>query len=355
MNRQLIIRGAAVSTVAIAASVFAAGQFLGDKQTLASGSITDAPGEIRGASLASPFNSPAAPEDAAPQDAAPELTFSALDPSEDAATVPDTQGSFQPELTFADTSRPHETSLCDASLTAAPAIDGLIEVRLSAPCNIGERVVISHGDLAFTAKLDKAGALATYIPALSETAMVEAFMSDDTMLQAQTQVADLDQYARMIVQWTGADAVSLHAYHRGAQHNEPGHIHAMNPFDPELEASYLVALGDETALEPMLAHVYSVPLLQADETFLQLELAVTEATCGRDMTAYVLPSLGSAAGQPQELTVAMPDCGSGDGLVIVDLPFDTEVAAPEALELSMDTPQDAMVPVLAIEGQSPES
>lgn len=350
MNRQLVIRGAAVSVAAIAASVFLAGQFLGDTETLVAGAITDAPVEVRGASVVSPMGATAQPTQVEPA-----LEVSALDSSADTFAAPSVQDEFQPELTFADATPPTEKSLCDASLTAAPAIDGLIEVRLSAPCSMGERVVISHGELAFTATLDEAGSLATYIPALSGLAVVDAFMSDDTMLQAQTQVADFDQYARMIVQWTGADAVALHAYHRGAQRGEAGHLHAMNPFDPELEAAFLVSLGDDLALEPLLAQVYSVPVVQADATRLQLELAVTEASCGTDMIAYAMPTHGPNAGQPQELAVAMPDCGSGEGFVIVDLPFDVAAPIPADMELSLDGSQEVTAPTLAIKAPSPES
>ncbi|CUX83702.1 MAG: hypothetical protein HLUCCA05_05480 [Roseibaca calidilacus] len=350
MDRQLIIRGAAVSVAAIAASVFLAGQFLGDKQTLAGGMITETPDEVRGASVVNSFGSADKVDEIAP-----ELEFSALDRSTAPATVPSVQDGFQPELTFADATPATETPLCDASLTAAPAIDGLIEIRLSAPCSANERVVISHADLAFTATLDNAGVFAAYIPALAETAAVDAFMSDDTLLQAQTQVPDFDLYARMVVQWTGPDAVALHAYHRGADYGEPGHIHALNPFDPELEDAFLVALGDSTALEPLLAQVYSVPLAQASTSRMQLELAVTDATCGKDMTAFILPTHGPDAGTSQEVSVAMPDCANGAGFVLMDLPFDTATPPPADVLLSLDAPQETDAPELVISDPSPES
>lgn len=352
MNRQLIIRGAAVSVSAIAASVFLAGQFLGEQDSFAGGAITDAPAEIRGASMvgsSGPSATPAEPGFA--------QEFSALDISDDTVAAPTAQEGFQPELTFADTTVPRETSLCDATMTAAPAIDGLIELRLSAPCNADERVVISHEDLAFTATLDAAGVLATYIPALSQMAVVDAFLADDTQVQAQTQVSDFDQYARMIVQWGGPDAVALHAYHRGAQHGDTGHIHALNPFDPELEDAFLVSLGDATAREPMLAQVYSVPAAQAGDTRLQLELQATDTTCGTDMVAHIMPTHGPNAGLSRQLDVAMPTCASGDGLVILDLPFQGTAPQPEPadVQLSLDRSSSPDAPVLAIEGLSPES
>lgn len=349
MNRQLVIRGAAISIAAIAASVFLAGEFLGDKERLSAGVISSAPVEIRGASVISPIGSTTLPEGMEPS-----LQISALDKSEDKSTVPTVQNNFQPELTFADQSTPVEdsfeieqplvigqgdsvtTALCDASLTAVPAIDGLIELQLSAPCNANERVVVSHGDLAFSATLDTAGDFNAYIPGLAADARIDVFLSDDTYLQAQTVIPDHADYARMIVQWTGPAQMGLHAYHRGAAYGEDGHIHAMNPFDPALEEAFLVALGEDEGVEPMLAQVYSVPLAQAGETRLQLEVSVNARSCGTDLVAFVMPTHGDGAGVVEELRVAMPDCATGEGLVILDLPFNPAPPAAQGLEFTSD-------------------
>lgn len=337
MNRQMIIRGAAVSAAAIAASVFLAGQFLGDKATLADGAIPDAPIEIRGASVVGPYGSTTLPADKAPV-----LEFAALEKSADTADASTAEESFQPELTFAETSqpvapqKPVESSLCDASLSAAPAVDGLMEIRLSAPCNMNERVVISHGDLAYSATLDDAGAYTAYIPALAADARIDAFLADDTYLQAQTEIADHNLHARMIVQWSGSAKVALHAFHRGAGYGEEGHISVLNPFDAALEEAFLVALGDRDGVEPMLAQVYSVPVERAADSRVQLELGVNAQTCGTDVVAFVMSTHGEGSGSVEELIVAMPDCGSGDGLVIVDLPFNPISPTVGTLEFTSD-------------------
>jgi hypothetical protein len=343
MNRQLVIRGVAISIAAIAASVFLASEFLGDNDTLASGAISDAPVEVRGASVISPYGRTTLPEAAEPS-----VEVSALDSSSKQAAAPIVQDSFQPELTFAEQAAPVEPilaldqaqtverSLCDASLSVTPAIDGLLELRVAAPCNTNERVVISHGDLAFSAMLDAAGDLSVYIPALAADARVDAFLSDDTFLQGQTTVPDYADHARMIVQWSGAAKLDLHAYHRGAAYGDEGHIHAMNPFDPALEEAFLVALGDGQGLEPMLAQVYSVPMAQAGTARVELEATVNADTCGTDLVAFVMPTHGAGAGAVEELRVAMPDCGSGEGFVILDLPFDPAQPVAEGLEFTSD-------------------
>lgn len=332
MNRKLVIRGAAISVSAIAASVFVAGQYLGENQSLTSaGSVSGMVTEIRGASLVG------APVQPAQQDiatAAPQ--FSALDIGAETMGGPVIQNDIQPALVFADQGLPQDSVGCSADVVAEPSVDGLISLRLTAPCNPNERVVISHGDLAFSATLDAAGAFSAYIPALSTPAKVDVFLSDDTYLQAETVVPEYGSYARMIVQWTGSDSLALHAFHRGAAYGEDGHIHARNPFDPDLEEAFLVALGDPTGVEPMLAQVYSIPLAQADIASVQLEVAANAETCGKDLSAFVMPTHGTGAGHVEELSIAMPDCGAGDGFVILDLGFDPVTPAAEALEFTSD-------------------
>lgn len=332
MNKQLITRGASVSITAIAASVFLAEQFLVDKVLVSSGgSVPTEAVEIRVASVADPYSGTVVS-----QDVAAEVDFSALETPDEKMSATGSQHDFQPKLTFVEQTMPSETSLCSPSISVAPAIDGLVELHVSAPCRPGEPVVISHGDLAFSETLDQAGSYWGYLPALSANVTVDVFMSDDTILQAETRVPDFDLYARVIVQWDGPETIALNAYHDGAQFGGSGHIHASNPFDPALEDAFLVAFGDPLSLEPMLAQVYSVPLAKAGSTRLQLELAATEQTCGADLLAYVLSTPGAPAGQHTELRVAMPSCEAGDALVILDLPFEPRMPTVGLLESTSD-------------------
>lgn len=333
MNRQLLIRGGAISVAAIAGLVFVAGEFLTDQPpTALSGSVSVASPEIRGASLVGGTNAPPAPE----ADSQP-LQFSALDVATKTVAPPSLQNDLAPQLTFAELPAQNETTLCDATMSATPAIDGLFEVQISAPCNQDERVVISHGDLAFSAMLDGNGHYSAYLPALEEEARVDGFLSDDTFLQAQVRVSDFDQYARMIVQWSGEDAIALHAFHGEAGYGEDGHIHALNPFDPNMEEAFLVSLGQPSTFEPMLAQVYSVPMGQIETTRLQLEFTSNPMTCSQTITAFVMSSFGRQSGELRELSVAMPGCDGTDGFVVVDLPFDAIASTAEAKTLAPET------------------
>lgn len=330
MNRQLIIRGVAISVAAIGVSVFAAGEFLGDGRGLPpTGAVSGGAPDVLGASLTGGTNSAAKPDDSM------DVTwdFAARDTAPFTIAAPDVQTDILPDLVLIEQDAGPAPSLCSPDMSARPAIDGLIDLRLSAPCNMGERVVISHGDLAFAVTLDETGSYSAYIPALAEQASVEAFLEDDSTLQATTLVPDFADHARMVVQWTGPDAISLHAFHRNAGYGDDGHMHAANPFDPALEEAFLVTLGDPIVPEPMLAQVYSTPLTSATDTRLQLEVAATPATCGMDLTALIMPTHGPDAGNVRALNVAVPACGGDGGFVLIDLPFDVLAADQVALSL----------------------
>lgn len=293
------------------------------------GSVSAVPPDVRGASLMG--GAPAAP--VPDQTLGATWDVAARDTTPNAAAAPDLQTDILPDLVLLDQDQGLAPAACAAEMSARPAVDGLIDLRLSAPCNMGERVVIGHGDLAFAVTLDDTGSYSAYIPALAEQAVVEAFLEDDTVLEATTLVPDFADHARMVVQWTGPDALSLHAFHRGADYGDDGHMHASNPFDPALEEAFLITLGDPVVPEPMLAQVYSAPLTAAPDTRLQLEVAATPATCGMDLTALVMPTHGPDAGNLRDLNVAVPGCGGTGGFVLIDLPFDMDPADQVALSL----------------------
>ncbi len=344
MKRQILIRGAAIAFAGVAASVFAAQQFMGLNPQTAQVTTPGASDQVRAASLVGTgsqaaqsmqtefavqedtleLTAPAYPEvamDMSDNVVTDQDVFAALDttmtPARDAAMTDD----FQPALTLAQAAPQVQDGSCQPSLTAVPAIDALVDMRLTAPCAPNARVVISHGDLAFSAFTDETGSFAAYVPALSVNAEIEAFLPDQSVLQAQAIVPDADQHVRVVVQWTGNDGVMLHAYHRNAAFGDAGHIHASRPFDPEMDAAFVLSLGEARGPEPMLSQVYSIPATLIDQTRLELEVAVTAQTCGRDMTAYVAKSGTGQSGLLEELTLAMPECGGAGGMAIVPLPM----------------------------------
>jgi len=351
MKRQILIRGAAIAFAGVAASVFAAQQFMAPAPQAGQVATPGGSTQVTGASLVG-ASGPTAPQ--AQTEA--ELAFDALEPPvgmlETAETIADrpdadrpveqvaaldnqmtparTQAptdDFQPHLTLAQSAPPTEDAGCLPTIAAQAAIDALVDLRVTAPCAPNTRIVISHGDLAFSAYTDETGTFAAYVPALSMTANIEAFLPDQDVLQAQAVVPDAGQHVRVIVQWTGMDGVILHAYHRGASYGQAGHIHASRPFDPEMDAAFVLSLGEARGPEPMLTQIYSVPANMVDQARLELELAVTPQNCGQDMTAYVAKIWSGQSEALEELTVAMPDCGTDGGMAIIPLPLGASMQA----------------------------
>lgn len=336
MNRQVIIRGAAIAFAGVAASVFAAQQFLdlgGTPPTMAQG--PNAVPQAMGASLmGSTANVPQAPQ----AEPTPLKLAQATEPSEqpktaaleetqvaslNAALAPEQStppnADFQPPLTLAQASSSEHDGSCAATLNAIPAIDALVDLRLRAPCAPNTRIVISHDDLAFSAFTDDAGELAIYVPALTAAATFEAFMPDQSVLSAQALITDIEQHVRVIVQWTGSDSIELHAYHRAAGYGDSGHINATRPFDPDADAAFVLMLGEARGPEPMLAQIYSVPVDMVDQARAEIEVNVTPQTCGNDFTAFVSQKWAGAAGTLEELSVAMPDCSEIGSIALVPL------------------------------------
>jgi hypothetical protein len=350
MNRQIVIRGAAIAFAGVAASIFAAQQFLdlGASNPQAMGS-PNGTSPVVGASLMGSSAPTPAPQTAAPMldlsansatesdTAAPQIAALDNGLSPDQALAP---SDFQPPLTLAQAAPSANDASCIPTLTANPAIDALVDLRLTAPCQPNARIVVSHDDLAFSTYTDAEGELAIYVPALSQTAMFEVFMPDQSVMTAQAVVPEAAQHVRMVVQWTGTEVVSLHAYHRGANYGETGHIHASRPFDPAADAAFILALGTPRGPEPMLAHVYSLPVEMTPVARAELEFSVNSQTCGRDLSAFVTLKGPGQSGALEELTVTMPDCASSGGTTVVPLPFGQAGLAPVNATLTQTTGQN---------------
>ena len=335
MNRQHVIRGAAIAFAGVAASVFAAQQFLslGGPGPQAQGS-PNASGQIVGASLVGA----GAPAQSAAASASSDTLSLQMQPQPEmvgdpagaqVAAIESTTGpelslpasDFQPPLTLAQAAPSANDATCEPSLSANSAIDALVDLRLSAPCLPNARVVISHDDLAFSTFTDAQGELAIYVPALSQTALFEVFLPDQSVLTAQAIVPEVAEHVRVVVQWTGSEILSLHAYHRGAAYGEAGHIHAARPFDPSADSAFVLALGTARGPEPMLAQVYSLPVNMTAMARTELEFSVNSQTCGRDLSAFVTLKGQGQSGSLEELTLTMPDCTSVGGTAVVPLPL----------------------------------
>ena len=337
MEKQTIIRGAAIVVAGIAASTFGAQHLLGGKQRVTTdtqAAMQEQSPQLKGAGLMG--NLTGKPSSTLQLK---DTSFTALSDGTRETPAIETGTDFVPKLALADSAESVDAPDCTPQLVSRPAVDALIELSLDAPCHANERLVVSHDDLAFSAYTSDNGSFSAYLPALSANAKIDVFLSDDMFLQTEVQIDDIEAHARVVLQWTGDATFSLHAYHRGAGYGDDGHIHALKPFDAALDEAFLISLGENRGPEPMLSEVYSIPAHLAAESRVELELRFTEQQCGQSVSAYVLNTGSGAFAEVKEANFALPDCPAEDGALVMalpmitpqhaELPFDAEVMALE--------------------------
>ncbi|MEP3345101.1 MAG: hypothetical protein ABJN34_14285 [Litoreibacter sp.] len=128
---------------------------------------------------------------------------------------------------------------CGPSMTMNAAIDAMLVVNIFAPCLPYDMIRFEHEGLSFTVPMPMTGELTMLLPALSESADVHAHLSDGTTLSASTDVPDAVNFARVALQWSGAD---------------PGELVAKAP--KVLDGS-VVHLGQSMDADGAVLHVFS--------------------------------------------------------------------------------------------------
>lgn len=210
---------------------------------------------------------------------------------------------------------------CSPSLALSADSDAMIDLTLNAPCDLGERVVIRHAGLSFTARTGADGRLSLRLPALESEALVATYFEGSEVALASVSVPALDGKRRFAFQMALPVRFDLRA-------DEGGHVFAASSTQPATGANRFVTLGTLGVADPILAQVYTFPAGGAVDADLTAELRITPETCSRTFPAETVTSV---AGEPhrQSLSVAMPLCGtSGDILVLKNLVQDPTLALP---------------------------
>lgn len=215
---------------------------------------------------------------------------------------------------------------CTPTLIAAPRPAAMVRLTLAAPCDPQTRVVIRHAGLAFGGMTTEDGTLSVSLPALTEDAQFTAALAQRGATTASLQVPQATDYARLGLQWQGADSFDLHAYEYGAEFGDAGHVWADNPRDPTFAArrgnGFMVTLGDDRLDWPLMAAIYSFPIAtapQAGDVRLDIEAPVTDRTCGREMLAETIAAPGDGTVEVVDLTVPVPvpDCNATGGFIVL--------------------------------------
>jgi hypothetical protein len=211
---------------------------------------------------------------------------------------------------------------CSPTLNLAAAPSAMIDVALSAPCNRGERVVLRHAGLSFTALTNPDGTLHLQLPALEPEALVTAYFDGSQIALANVVVPDATDHIRFVVQMAYPAQFDLRAEEGGQVFVGSAARTTDNP------ARRILPLGNGTVAQPLLAQVYSFPAddMTAD---LSVEVKITPETCSRTLPAETLLARGGKI-TLTKLAVAVPLCGtSGDILVLKNLLSDLTLTVPK--------------------------
>jgi hypothetical protein len=224
---------------------------------------------------------------------------------------------------------------CSIEMTAEPTIAALVNIEIRSACLPATRVTLHHNGLMISEMTDNQGELFLTMPALSETAVFIADFGQEKSAITTVQVPSLRFYDRAVVQWQGVASLHLHAMEFGATFGDNGHIWDQQTGDLEKtihgESGFLSLIGDPDLPEGMQAQVYTFPsgtTSRVGDIQLEIEAEVTDATCGREISAQSLQVTEAGAPRVQELQLTMPDCDAiGDFLVLKNVLEDLKVAA----------------------------
>lgn len=219
---------------------------------------------------------------------------------------------------------------CTPDLTVSVLDAAMIKVLYFAACDPNRKVTVRHGMLEIDVTTDSFGRAETLVPALTDIEEV-LVISERQTARAISNVSDARAFSRVILAWEGAQVFRMNAYELGALRGESGHIRAGSAKTPARAmrgtGGFLVAIGDGTGRS---AEVYTfptgfTPLKGVVE--LVVEADVTEANCGRMISAKALQT-GPLGGMTEtDVRVTLPECNRiGDVIELKNLLQDMRLA-----------------------------
>jgi hypothetical protein len=200
-------------------------------------------------------------------------------------------------------------------LTEQP--NGIIGLNVYTPCFVQTEFLINQLDVKFKVTTDADGRYIGTMPALTQTPVVQAHLSDGMVVSERIIFAETINSERVAVVWEGSKDLALNAFEYGADFGGAGHVWAQTPRLPGTAmGGYLTRLGDPDLAQPAMADVYIAPAGLTDVKF-DVEAQVTAATCDRDISATLLRAAGTGTPSTEALSIAMPDCDAlGDAIIL---------------------------------------
>lgn len=224
---------------------------------------------------------------------------------------------------------------CGPILSASMKDAAMVSLILTAPCRGDEELVVYHGDLSFSGRLNPLGTYTVDVPAFVAEADFRVVFDDGTEAFAMADVPMADMTDRVALVSSGQSGLQIHALEFGATYNEKGHVWSGAARDAEtatLEGGgYLVRLGDETTATAMIAEVYTFPDFAKKRdgvVRLSVEAEVTSYNCGKEVEGHTIERGRDGEVTQVAMTVAIPDCTAiGEYLVLKNLLRDLKIAS----------------------------
>ena len=216
---------------------------------------------------------------------------------------------------------------CEINAVTRTVPAAMVDLTLTAPCLPNERVTVHHNGMMFTETTSNDGRLSLQIPALSEEAVFIVAFSSGEGAVVTTQVTEVANYDRAVLQWKGDAGFEIHAREFGANYGETGHRWAGSPGDlssvVEGVSGVLTRHGNKAGADPLLAEVYTFPRASNGRTgdvVLSVEARVTAENCGLEVEAQSLEMHPAGQVRTRNVILPVPSCDSiGSFLVLNNL------------------------------------
>ncbi|PTX57787.1 hypothetical protein C8N43_2459 [Litoreibacter ponti] len=178
---------------------------------------------------------------------------------------------------------------CGPSLTVLPSENAMLRVEIQAPCEPSQYVDVTHHGLSFTTALSMTGKAEFMLPALTPQAQVSVRLPDGGSLSAMTEVPEVAAFARVALQWEGAD---------------PGELVSNAP---KVLDGQMYRLGEE----PQVLHIFSRrlgELTRGGIVRLSMRSDITADNCGADQSARVFRAVPGEPETAYDITLRARDC-----------------------------------------------
>jgi len=217
---------------------------------------------------------------------------------------------------------------CGVSLNLRPQPAAVLQGIVSAPCEANSRGTVHHEGMMFSFVTDAIGSAEFEVPALATSATVIIAFGSGEGAMAQRDVPSLSEYDRVVVQWRGETGASLHAFERGADYGDAGHVWSGAARNATITAmsdsGFLMQLGHVETSNPFKAEVYTFPSKRDDfatNVEVAVETEVLAQTCGREVEAQTIHVSPVNARLVHDLTLAMPECDAVGDYVVMAAPI----------------------------------